>query len=768
MFLKNCIRLLLLFPLLGLGRSSVCAQNYTISGYMTDSENGESLIGALAFIKGTSKGISTNVYGFYSLTLPADTYNVSFSYLGYTPVTQKVILNKNITLSLKLEPVKTSLKEVTISASKDEEKEQVHSTQMGAISIPIDRIKNVPTIGGETDIIKVIQLMPGVKRGGEGQNGMYVRGGSGDQNLILLDEAVVYNVSHLFGFFSVFNNDALKDITLYKGGFPAMYGGRASCVMDIRMKEGDSQKMHTEGGVGILSSRLTLQGPIIKDKMSFIVSGRRSYIDQFFKVLNNGSNVLPYYFYDVNAKLNYRVSDKDRIFFTTYFGDDILAASSDKSDSSFFSGGFHIGNFTTTARWNHLYNSKLFSNVSLIYTRFRYDIEATVPGNSFLVKSNIKDLGGKIDYSYYKNPENHISYGASVTNHNFRPNVVNTSGEISNLLRSKEGGLISTQEIGLYINNDQKFDSIYKINYGIRTSILNSQNTLYAGLEPRLSATWSMSEFNSLKFGYSRMKQYMHLVSNSSFALPTDLWYPVTKKVKPQVADQLALGYTHHLPKMKSLITIEAYYKWLQNLIEYREGAVLLLNDNYENELISGTGRAYGVEFFLNKTSGRFTGWIGYTLSWATRYFKELETKSYYAKYDRRHDFSFVGTYEFTKRFAFSAVWVYSTGSRFTPGVGQFIMPNASLTSIDFLTVFSPRNAIELPSSHRLDVNFIFKTRDRKKWMGQGEWHIGAYNFYNRAQPYKIKPVSNGNGTFKYQAVGLFGFIPSVAYNFKF
>jgi hypothetical protein len=735
-------------------------REFTLNGYITDSIDGEVAIGTVLFVKGTRFGASTNLYGFYSITLPEGSYDIVYSCVGYTAVEKHIVLNKNIALNIKISNAKNELKEIVITA--DYQKEQVHSTQMGTISIPVDQIKNIPTIGGETDIIKVMQLMPGIKRGGEGQNGMFVRGGSGDDNLILLDEAVVYNVSHLFGFFSVFNNDALKDVTMIKGGFPAKYGGRLSSVMDVRMKEGDSQHFHAEGGIGLLSSRLTIQGPLKKDALSFIVSGRRSYIDQVFKLVKTP---LPYYFYDLTGKINYRFSNKDRLYLSSYRGDDILSASSNSGPNP---GGFKIGNFTTSLRWNHVYNPKLFSNLSFIHTRFRYDVDGKGFGNSLFVKSSIKDLGVKMDFDYFLNPRNHISYGYLFTNHNFRPNVINTTGEISQFLKSKEGKLISTQESGIYFNTEHKLDSLIKINPGIRFSLVATDRTIYTGLEPRLSATYSLSDRQSIKLGYSRMKQYMHLVSSSSIALPTDLWYPVTKRVKPESSDQVAIGYTQKIQKINSLLTVESYYKWLNNLIEYREGAILLLNDNYENELVVGKGKAYGVEVLLQKQSGKLTGWIGYTLSWSTRNFNELNKgKTYFAKYDRRHDFSIVGTYAFTKRFSFSAVWVFATGQKFTAITGNYIMPNVALTSIDLLNIYSDKNAILLPPSHRLDINFIFKTRHRKKW-ADGEWQIGCYNFYNRAQPYKVKIISNDNGTYKYQAVGLFGFIPSVAYNFKF
>ncbi len=741
---------------------------FTISGTVIDSANDESAIGALVFIKGTNKGISTNVYGFYSLTLEKGDYEITCAFIGYKSTTQKIKLDKNTAFNFKLSPENNTLTEVVISSDKDAAKEQLQSTQMSAINIPIEQIKNIPTIGGETDIIKVMQLMPGVKRGDEGQNTMLVRGGNGDDNLILLDEATVYNVSHLFGFFSVFNNDALKDVTLYKGGFPAQYGGRLSSVMDIRMKDGDMQKFHVDGGIGLLSSHITVQGPLIKDKMSFLLSGRRSYIDKVVKAVNKGKNLLPYYFYDGNFKLNYILTDKDRLYLSAYYGDDVLATSS-ATDSTFFKGGFKLGNFTSTARWNHLYNSKLFSNISIIHTRFRYDVEAAIPGNSFLAKSSIADLGVKTDYNYYHNTENTIKYGAFFINHTFRPNVVNTAGVISDLVRSRQGARINTQEFGVYASNDWKADSLIKINYGLRNSYLITQGTLYAGLEPRISATWAFAENQSFKIGYARMKQYLHLVSSSSVALPTDLWYPATKKVKPLSSDQLAAAYNLSLPKMKSMLTVEGYYKWMRNMIDYREGAVLILNDNYEDELVTGKGWAYGVETFLTKTKGRFTGWVGYTISWSKRNFKALnQGRTFYAKYDRRHDLSLVGSFEFTKRFSVSAVWVYSTGQRFTPITGNYIVPNSSTTGVNILPVFADKNSYEMPPAHRLDISFIFKTRPNRRFLKYtGEWHFGFYNFYNRAQPQRIEIVGDGNGGYKYQAVGIFGTIPFFAYNFK-
>jgi hypothetical protein len=743
------------------------AEQYVISGTVLDSASSEQSVGALVYIKGTNKGISTNGYGYYSLSLEEGTYDIVCTYIGYKTYIKKITLTENVLLNIKLVATNNDLEEVVVVADKDEQEEQIHSTQMGAIHIPIEQIKNIPTIGGETDIIKVMQLMPGVKRGSDGQNTMLVRGGNGDDNLLLLDEAVVYNVNHLFGFFSVFNNDALKDVTMYKGGFPAQYGGRLSSVMDIRMKEGDVKKFHVQGGIGLLSSHLTLEGPIIKNKLSFLVSVRRSYIDKVFKLAYR-QNVLPYFFYDANYKFNYILNSKNRLYLSGYYGNDILRTRTG-NDSSFFQGGFVLGNFTNTLRWNHIYKPRLFSNLSLIYTRFKYFVEANVPGNSFLTKSSIADIGAKIDYNYYPNPENTVKFGAYYTNHLFKPNVVNTSGEVSAIVASRKGIKKYTNDFGIYAGNDWRIDSSFKINYGARISLLETESILYGGFEPRLSAAYSINQKNSIKLGYSRMTQYLHLVSNSSIALPTDLWYPVTKNVKPLNSDQIALSYNTLFKKIKTTLTIETYYKWINNMIEYREGAVLLLNDNYEDELVNGKGWAYGGEFFLSKTSGKFTGWIGYSLSWAYRKFADLnQGKPYFAKFDRRHDLSVVIGYEIAPRFSVSTVFIYSSGQRFTPVVGNYLVPNSSFTSIDVLPIYGTKNSYSFPSNSRFDFNLIFKSKQKgDKIKFQGEWHVGAYNLFNRAQPNRVEVVAGENG-YKYQASGLFGFIPFIAYNFKF
>ena len=638
---------------------------------------------------------------------------------------------------------------------------------MSSFSIRPEEIQNIPTLGGESDLIKIAQLLPGVTSGNEGTSGMFVRGGTDDQNLVVLDDAVVYNLGHLFGFFSVFNADAIKDVDIIKGGFSADYGGRLSAVMDVRMNEGSQQRYNIRGGLGLLTSRLTIDGPIIKDRMSFMLAARRTYIDRVFQLV--GAE-LPYYFYDYNAKLNYKISDNDRIYFSSYFGDDVLAfdeTSGESEGDEDLNFGFKLGNFTSTLRWNHIYdNQKLFSNVTIHQTRFKYDIQGDFIENSLLIRSQIQDVGVKADWQYFESNENKYSFGVQTVSHFFRPNVVSTSGDIGDFLDDRKGELIQNTEWAIYAGNERDISEQLKVNIGLRSSFTLTEKKLYAGLEPRFSARYKFDDENSIKASYSLMRQYMHRVSSSSIALPTDLWYPVTQNIKPQSSHQLTLGYTRIFPKKQLSLTIETYYKKLENLIEYREGASLILNDNFERELIAGNGESFGIEFLLRKKYGSFTGWASYSLSKTTRSFDELNSgNTYPAKFDRRHVANLVSMIELNDRVTFSAVWSFQSGAWFTPQIGQYLMPNASLTNIELIPIYGSRNGTQLGSSHRLDINFILKPRGKRRF--GGEWHIGAYNFYNRAAPFRVDIQSNGVN-YEYVQQGLFGFIPSIAYNFNF
>lgn len=746
------------------------SQDVSVSGFVHDNTNGESLVGVTVQEPTTGKGTSTNEYGFYSLTLPPGNYTLLFRYLGFDNIEKSIQLKENQTVSVRMGENQNLLGTVEISASREKVKEHVKSTEMGKLSVPIEILKKTPVLFGEADLIKAVQLLPGVKRGGEGSIGMYVRGGGNDENLILLDEAPVYNIGHALGFLSVFNTNAIKSVDLYKGAFPAQYGGRLSSILDVRMREGNDQKFGVQGSIGNIATNLSVEGPLVKGKSSFILSGRRSYIDKLVNlVVKNG---LPYYFYDFNAKINYKLSERDRIFVSGYFGRDVLAVTGTESDTSNLEVGVgtNIGNFTVTTRWNHIYkNQKLFHNLTLIRSQFRYRIEGGGFGNSILIRSSIDDVGVKMDFDYRPNSVTNVKFGGNVINHQFRPNLISVQGAISDDLKGKPSKDITSQEMALFGSYDRDLNARWKVNGGLRLSGSTVQKVFYANLEPRLGARYAIDERQSIKMGYARMAQYLHLVSSSTVVLPTDLWYPVTKNVKPSHSDQVSAGYFTYVGGEQSVqISVETYYKWMSNQIEYREGARLILNDNYEQELVRGNGRGYGVELLVQKNTGKLSGWIGYSLSWATRNFPDLNKgETYYAKYDRRHDFSLVTNYDFTKRFGVSAAWVYSSGSPFTPIVAKYVQPLPNYSGIELLPIYPLRNSYRLNASHRLDIDFVLRGRKRHRY--QGEWHIGAYNLYNRAQPNRVVlTFDDKTGKEKYQERGLFGIIASLSYQFKF
>lgn len=748
--------------------STTWAQNeelITISGFLKNPENKEVVLFATIKIVETNEGTQSNEYGFFSLQLPKkDHYTLEISADGFQTTKIEINGNQNSSEDIFVSAIPTkAIEEVVIRARKSTGEELIKNTDVSLLKLNIREAKLLPAIGGETDVLKVAQLLPGINRGTEGGTNFFVRGGDGDQNLILVDEATVYNPGHLFGFFSVFNPDVIKDMSIYKGGFPASYSGRLSSITDIRTLDGDKNKFHADGGIGMLSSRLMIQGPIWKNKASFMIAGRRSYIDKVFQLV--GQNI-PFYFYDLNGKIQVNINKGNKLFLSSYFGNDILKLS-EKDSASAFGFGYVLGNFTQSIRWNHIYNPKLFSNLSLIHTQFKYDITGQYGENSLLIKSAVQDFGFKYDFQYFKNSETKINYGIQVTNHRFRPNVINTAGAMTEYLKSRKGELLSTVECNAYIDIKHTLSTRWKIDYGLSLPMSFVKNKTYEGISPRLNLAFQINEKQAIKFSVSRMYQFMHRVSNSSFALPTDLWYPISKNIKPQIADQVAIAYNYYLPRLKSFIVIEGYYKYMRNLTEYKEGSQIILNDHFEDLLIQGNGWSYGSEFLIKREEGKITGWIGYTLSYAKRHFNELnQGKTFWAKYDRRNYITVVGIWNISKRVSFSAIFELSTGARFTPIIGQYLMPNAGFTTVDVIPIYAERNSYRMSTSHRLDINFIIKSKSTKKYAS--EWHLGAYNVYNRATPFQIQIQQNEDGSFKYTQPGLFGFIPSIGYNFKF
>ncbi|HBX52575.1 MAG: collagen-binding protein [Bacteroidetes bacterium GWF2_33_38] len=749
-------------------------QQYTISGFIRDAKTGEELIGATVSIKELpGKGVSTNAYGFYSITLPSGNYEVKSQYMGYEPISKQIVLNKSLKLDFTLNESSQKLQEVVITSKKNDE--NVTRTQMGLQKMDIKEINNIPVLFGEKDMLKTIQLLPGIKSAGEGNSGFNVRGGASDQNLILLDEATVYNASHLMGFFSVFNSDAIKDMSVYKGNEPAEYGGRLSSVIDIKMKDGNDKKYSVNGGIGLISSRLTVEGPIVKDKGSFIVSARRTYADLFLKLLKDTTlNQAKLFFYDVNAKANYRINDKNRVYLSGYFGKDALGI------SSF---GINWGNATGTIRWNHLFSDRLFSNTSLIFSNYDYKINVNM-GSEMNIISQIQDYNIKQDFQYYAGIKSTLKFGYNSTYHKIIPGAITTADNTSmkNLTNRY------AWENAFYLSHQYKFSGKTSIEYGSRVTIFsllgpgnfytydNKGNALdtakyssgqfvktYIYIEPRATFNYVINQKSSVKASYARNVQNLHLLSNSTSGNPTDLWIPSSNNVKPEIADQTSLGYYRNFNDNKYEFSIETYYKSLQNQIDYKNGAELNFNDNVESQLLFGKGRAYGLELLFKKKYGKFNGWISYTLSRTERKFDEINNGNYYpAKQDRTHDISIVGIYEISKRWTLSATWVYNTGSAVTFPAGKY--------QIDGETKFyyTERNASRMPAYHRLDIGATWIRKKMDKF--ESSWTFSLYNAYGYNNAYTITFRDSKSDPSKTEAVQttLFKFVPSITYNFKF
>lgn len=661
-------------------------------------------------------------------------------------------------------PRSKDLQEITVSARHSNFKKQIESTQMGKLDIPVSLLAKAPSLAGEPDIIKALQLTPGVKRGSEGSIGMYVRGGGNDENLILLDGAPVYNAGHLLGFFSVFNTSSIKDVQLYKSCFPAQYGGRLSSVLDIKTKEGNMIDFKANGSLGAIASSLTVQGPIIKEKLSFMISGRRTYIDKVFKYI-------PYHFYDVNTKLSYIVNSRHRLYLSNYVGDDVLKTPPGQDtlpEQERFKTGMKLGNQTATLRWNNMpEHGRYSSDLSVFYTKFKYNIYGKMGNNSMSMQSAIRDYGIKGDIRINNTRDHKFTTGFSLTNHYFNPNIVSSEGALVEKFGNSNGEQIYTTEGAAYVNDDYKIDQKWQASGGLRLSGAAVTGKTYINLEPRIGLRYLLNERSSLKASYARMNQYMHLVSSSSLVLPTDLWYPVTANIKPGTSDQVSAGYYYSLPDIGVSLSAEVYYKWMQHLTEYREGALLVGNNDYEKEMVQGKGRSYGLELFASKTTGKLTGWIGYAFSFSHRKFDELnEGKEYYSRFDRRHDISFVGMYELSKHWAISTSVLYATGTPFTGQSSQYMVPKPDFSGFDILPAYSGRNELRMSASFRIDLDLQYKFRISKHL--KGDAHLSIYNVMNRAQPHRVERVwSEKKQAYTYQQTGLFGTITTGSINFN-
>lgn len=756
---------------------------FTISGYVTEKGSLENLPGVTIFQTNTKNATTSNIYGFYSITLAAaDSVRLNFAFVGFEPQTHLVKLNKDQSLNIQLKS-QNDLQEVEVVAKKSERVSE--DVQMSKIDIPIDKVKDIPALLGEKDVMKVLQLMPGVQKGSEGSSGFYVRGGGPDQNLIILDEATVYNAFHLFGFFSLFNGDALKSVELTKGGFPARYGGRLSSVLDMQMKDGDKEKIRGEAGIGLISSRLTLEGPLIKNKCSFLVSGRRTYADALIYPFLPKDNKGGYYFYDLNAKINYVISDKDRLYLSGYFGKDKFYLNN-KSFGNENKVGLNWGNSTATARWNHLFGNKLFCNTSLIFTDYQLVISADEKyrsGDQFSLRysSGIRDYSIKTGFDYIPNPQHYIKFGLQGIYHQFRPGaiVIKSSFNSENLNQTK---LIEAFENAVFVEDDWKINNRWRLNAGLRVSNYIVRKENYLNPEPRASLRYKLREDLSLKASYALMNQYMHLLSNTGIGLPTDLWVPATSRAPFMRSQQAALGIAKDFLNKGYDISVEGYYKKMDKVLGYREGASFLtVLDNegqevsWEDNVTSGQGWSYGSEILLRKNEGKFTGWIGYTLSWTQLQFNELNFgKKFYARYDRRHDISVVGVYHINKRITFSFTWVYGTGNAITLPLNTYnayayvnYMQNG-FNQQDVGTVQDfgqQRNAFRMSAYHRLDLGIQFHKKFKRV---ERTFELGIYNAYSRQNPYFYYIETQQDGTQKLMQVSLFPIIPSFTWSWKF
>jgi outer membrane receptor for ferrienterochelin and colicin len=741
------------------------ARQITINGYIKERGSNERLIGAIAAAPALGAGASTNNFGFYSLSVPeADSVQLVFSYVGHNSVSLTVPAHGDTAVNVTLQ-VATALSDVTVRAASNAIQDR---TQMSAIDLPIQTIKSLPAFLGEVDVLKAIQLLPGIQSGNEGSTGLYVRGGSPDQNLILLDGVPVYNASHLFGFFSVFNADAIKSVNVIKGGFPARYGGRLSSVIDINMKDGDQNKYHAEGGIGLIASRLTLEGPIQKGKSSFMISGRRTYIDVLTKPFMSKDFKAGYYFYDLNAKVNFTLGPKDNIYISGYGGNDKFSVTEEYGSNSKynFTSALNWGNITAVARWNHQFSPRLFGNLTTYYSQYRFGVsteqkdEYNGQDERYLLKyrSGINDKALRYDLEFTPSIRHAIRTGVSAVAHTYTPSAMQTKiTGTSNPTDTTEGDpVIKGTELDAYIEDEIRISDRLKGNFGLHWTGFSVGASFFNYLQPRASLRYKINDQMSAKASYVQMAQFIHLLTNSSIGLPTDLWLPATDRVKPQRSWQAAVGlaYTH---KSGIELSVEGYYKQMDGVIEYKEGASFLgRSTGWEDKVLIGMGSSYGAELFLQKTKGRFTGMAGYTLSWTNRKFDELNNGAPFPyRYDRRHDIKLAAVFRVTPGIELSADWVYGTGNAITIPIGSFTGPSGQE-----MEIYGPRNGYRMAPYHRGDISARFIKQMKRH---ERAWVIGVYNVYNRKNPFFI--YRDGA---QFKQVSLFPIIPSISYQFKF
>jgi hypothetical protein len=705
--------------------------------------------------------------GAYTINVPTGSKTVVVSYVGYVLLRQQLEVSKDVSLDFALQAEINELDEVIINSTRYKNEELLKSTRSSTNTITSEDIGAIPVLGGEADVIKTLQLLPGTVRGVEGSSDLFVRGGGADQNLVLLDGATVYNTSHLFGFLSVFNPDVISEVESINGAFPANYGGRLSSILNVNTRNTIPDRTHASADIGLIASRLFIEQPLIKDKMSIWVSGRRTYIDKVVKAVDLE---VPYYFYDLNGKILFQPTSRDKISLVHYNGDDRLDYLRDRNgDGVGQTTGFHSGNNSQTLHWNRNYDSKWHHEATLFRTSYRYDIYSNFRQNVLQAFSDIQDLGAKFQIANDSLGGNSsLSFGGEYIYHRLSPNVINTSGTIAELLKSSSSNGRVASELAAFVQYELQPTEKVRVSLGMRGSAAIVGNTNYFNPEPRLAVRYLLNEKSSIKASYSRMAQYLHRVSSSAVSSPTDIWYPVTDSIKPQTADQVGIAYQRNIPKYNAMFSVEAYYKNMHQLVGYEEGTNLFFNTDFESSLIQGDGKSYGFEFLVRKQAGKFSGWVTYTLSWSWRRYATMNNGEWFhARYDRRHNGAVVLQYAFAKRWSVSSVFEYISGSRFTPVIGQYAITSPSLTGIDLVPVYAPINSVRLSDAHRLDFGVKYRSKPGKFI----QWQIfaGVYNAYNRANPVGIiVTVDEATGQLKYQQPGLFGLLPFISYGIKF
>lgn len=740
------------------------SQHVQVSGVVRDN-HGEALPLANIIVLPDSIIAQTNIEGLFSLKALKGDKQFFVSYTGYESFEFSFPLQKDTTITILLNQRIDQLKEVVVRSNRYTQADWIETTRSGTTTLTPKEISAIPVLGGEADVIKVMQLLPGTVKGVEGSSDFFVRGGAADQNLVLLDDVPIYNTSHLFGFISVFNPDVLQNVESINGGFPAHYGGRLSSILNIETISDVADKTHVAGNFGLLASRLFVEQPIIKDKASIWLSGRRTYIDQVMKMVDEE---LPYFFYDVNGKVILKPSKHDNIELGFYGGKDLLDIFRDRNnDGDGFLTSYESGNNSQVLRWSRSMQNGWSTRASVLRTEYKYSILNSFEDNKSVASSDIEDIGAKILVN--KNAaSSSLLFGLDWTRHQVSPSIFNVSGTFAGIFESTSSAGRTAHELAAHVQYEWKASNRWMFNTGIRTSMALMKDKSYFIPEPRFSARYRLGRNEALKLSYSRMAQYVHRISNSAVTSPTDIWYPVTDSIKPQTSHQVSLAWQKMISKRKIYVGVETYYKHMNDLIGFEEGTNLFFNTDFESKLIQGKGHAYGAEFLLKKENGKLTGWISYTLSWSWRQFDELNNgKVFPSRYDRRHNGAIVTQYALDKRWSLSLVWEFISGSRFTPVIGQYVMSSPTSVGVDLLPVYAPLNSVRLADSHRLDLGIKFKSRPGSKY--QYEIFAGVYNAYNRTNPVGIAiDQDEQSGQLKYRQPGLFGTIPFISYGFKF